>query len=198
MTAALLLSGGIDSAALAAWKRPSLAITIDYGQAAALAEIRASKEICAALNLPQEIVRVDCSALGSGELAGQSPSMFAPSPEWWPFRNQLLITLAAMKCIGLGIDTILVGAVSSDSRHADGSQDFFDLVDRLVAIQEGKMRVTAPAASMSSSELVAVSKIPVTVLSWAHSCHRGNVACGACRGCEKHRDVMRDLGLAVY
>ena len=32
---ALLLSGGMDSIALAFWKRPEIAITIDYGQRAA-------------------------------------------------------------------------------------------------------------------------------------------------------------------
>ena len=40
MNTALLLSGGMDSIALAYWKRPDIALTIDYGQAAADAEER--------------------------------------------------------------------------------------------------------------------------------------------------------------
>ncbi len=35
---AILLSGGMDSIALAYWKRPELAITINYGQKPFLAE----------------------------------------------------------------------------------------------------------------------------------------------------------------
>jgi 7-cyano-7-deazaguanine synthase len=43
---ALLLSSGMDSLCLAWWKRPNVAITLDYGQLPAQAEIAASSEIC--------------------------------------------------------------------------------------------------------------------------------------------------------
>ena len=36
----MLLSGGMDSIAVAYWRRPSLAITIDYGQVPAAGELR--------------------------------------------------------------------------------------------------------------------------------------------------------------
>lgn len=39
---ALLLSGGMDSISVAFWKRPEIAISIDYGQRAAEAEITAA------------------------------------------------------------------------------------------------------------------------------------------------------------
>ena len=37
---AILLSGGMDSIALAYWKKPAHSITIDYGQKAANAEMK--------------------------------------------------------------------------------------------------------------------------------------------------------------
>jgi 7-cyano-7-deazaguanine synthase len=71
MKTALLLSGGMDSVAIAWWKRPDIAITLDYGQKAAEAEIGAAKTICQSLDIEQHhIVRVDCSTLGSGDMAG--------------------------------------------------------------------------------------------------------------------------------
>jgi 7-cyano-7-deazaguanine synthase len=36
---AVLLSGGMDSIALACWQRPEFAITVDYGQRAAATEV---------------------------------------------------------------------------------------------------------------------------------------------------------------
>ena len=42
MKTALLLSGGMDSIAIAWWKRPDIALTLDYGQQAANAEIKAA------------------------------------------------------------------------------------------------------------------------------------------------------------
>ena len=40
----IALSGGMDSICLAWWKRPESAITIDYGQLAASAEIAAAAQ----------------------------------------------------------------------------------------------------------------------------------------------------------
>ena len=94
MTAAILLSGGIDSVALAFWQRPSFAITIDYGQRAAEAEIVAARQVSQELGINHEILRIDCSTIGSGDMAGAAPDAIAPVTEWWPYRNQLLVTLA--------------------------------------------------------------------------------------------------------
>src|SRR5205814_718371 len=89
---ALLLSGGMDSVALAWGLRPDLAITMDYGQLAARGEIRAANAVCQTLRVPHRVVRVDCRCLGSGDMAGTDSMPMAPVSEWWPFRNQLVIT----------------------------------------------------------------------------------------------------------
>ena len=198
MNTAILLSGGMDSIALAYWKRPELAITIDYGQASAAGEIRASQQICQELGIVHDVISVDCHKLGSGDLAQSSPLSIAPVPEWWPFRNQLLITLASMRAVTLGIKDLLFGAVQTDGCHVDGQKHFFDNIDRLVNSQEGEVRICAPAISMTTAELVVKSGIDMILLSWAHSCHVAEYACGRCRGCNKHRQVMMELGHEPY
>jgi Queuosine biosynthesis protein QueC len=76
----LLLSGGMDSISIAWWKRPDIAITIDYGQRAGLAEVEAAVAVCLEVGIKHEIVRVDCSSLGSGDMAGRPPISIAPGP----------------------------------------------------------------------------------------------------------------------
>jgi 7-cyano-7-deazaguanine synthase len=142
---ALLLSGGLDSIALAYWCQPEICITIDYGQVPAAAELRAAKAFCAATNLPHEVIRVDCRSLGSGDLAQSAASSFAPSSEWWPFRNQLLVTLAAMRAIAIRADELLIGCVAGDSFHVDSTAEFVAGLDNLLAAQEGHIRLAAPA-----------------------------------------------------
>jgi 7-cyano-7-deazaguanine synthase len=193
--AALLLSGGIDSAAVGFWKRPSCAITIDYGQAPAEAEIRAASIIANELRIPHEIIRIDLRKLGTGAMAKREQLSVAPSPEWWPFRNQLLITLGAMMSIREDCSQVLVGTVLSDNLHADGTSIFVERIDELVSAQEGGLRVQAPAAQIHSAELVALSGLSPSVLAWCHSCHRSNFACGDCRGCQKSREVRNAVGL---
>ncbi len=191
---AILLSGGVDSTALAFWKKPNLAFTIDYGQASAKGEIRAATQIAAELGIAHEIIEIDCAALGSGDLAGKPPLTSAPAPEWWPYRNQFLITVAAMKAMPLGVGTLLVGSVKSDFFHSDGRPEFYERMDHILSIQEGALRVEAPGLAFTAVELVRCSKIPDSILGWTHSCHKAEFACGACRGCWKRENVLDELG----
>lgn len=198
MKTCLLLSGGIDSIALAYWKRPQLAYTINYGQESYEGELRASRAVADILSIEHHTVSVDCRDLGSGDLAGRAPCSIAPVTEWWPFRNQLLVTLAAMKAVQDDVGVLLVGSVRTDSSHLDGTAEFYEKLNDLVLFQEGRIVVEAPAIGMTSIELVKRSAISGSILGWAHSCHTAGFACGLCRGCNKHREVMVALGYESY
>src|ERR1700692_1265160 len=89
----LLLSGGMDSIALAWALRPDLSLTIDYGQLAAAGESRAASAACTELGLRHRLLRIDCSALGSGDMAGTPPSRIAPVFAGGRFCHTLLISM---------------------------------------------------------------------------------------------------------
>ena len=195
---AVLLSGGMDSIALAFWKRPEIAITINYGQSAADAEVSAARQVAGELGMRHEVINIDCTPIGSGDMAGNDALDIAPVPEWWPFRNQLLVTFAAARGLVLGVAEIMTGSVASDGSHADGRLGFYQAIDAVTAFQEGGIRVTAPALSMTTPELIRQSGVPREILAWAHSCHTGNFACGHCRGCVKHYQVTKDVYGVAY
>ncbi|MGH8493113.1 MAG: 7-cyano-7-deazaguanine synthase [Moraxellaceae bacterium] len=195
MSELLLLSGGIDSAAVAAWRRPALCLTIDYGQKSARAESQASKQICADLNLQHKVGTWRISELGAGDMSSNETSLHSTHTEFWPFRNQYLITMAAMVAIKEGCRSLLIGTVLTDSRHRDGSLDFVSALDHVLSLQEGEIRLDAPAVSLTSTELIRLSGIQPSTLGWTHSCHVSDFACGKCRGCQKHSEVMSSLGL---
>jgi 7-cyano-7-deazaguanine synthase len=164
-------------------------LTVDYGQRSALGEVRAASAVAEALELRHEIVHFDASGLGSGDLAGTAPHPIAPVPEWWPFRNQLLVTIAAARAIAHGCGRVLIGSVSTDGAHADGSTAFVNAMDNLLALQEGAIRLEAPALHLSTLELIHRSGVSRELLAWAHSCHQSDRACGVCRGCRKYLEV---------
>lgn len=193
MNRALLLSGGIDSSAVAAWLHPEMAIVIDYGQLPARGEIRAAKAVANALNIPIFVLEIDCSKIGSGVLSGQDSLPLSPSKEWWPFRNQLLITLAGTWAISKGANELIVGSVKTDGFHVDGTEKFYNLIDNLLSIQEGRLRVRVPAISMTTTELIKISGITEELLGWTNSCHQSEWACGTCPGCLKHQKILLDL-----
>lgn len=195
MSKAILLSGGMDSLALLYWKRPEHAITINYGQAPAETEIRSSGVVCSELGIEHHVITIDCSSLGSGDLLNQKSINNSPSSEWWPYRNQMLVTFACMKGIALGINELYVGSVKSDGFHKDGAEEFYEKLSEVVEYQEGNIKVSSPGIHYSTAELILHSKIPQELLFWAHSCHVSNVACGRCRGCSKYSQVMQELNL---
>lgn len=190
----ILLSGGLDSSALAYLYKPDIAFNINYGQKSALAERIASKAICNALGIKLVEIDIDCKSLGSGDLSGKPPIPGAPETDWWPYRNQLLITLCCMKAISLGCKTILVGTVKSDQYHADGTNDFIDRINNLISYQEGGLEIKAPASDISALDLIIKSKVPEEVLAWCHSCHKSNFPCSNCRGCNKYFETLSNLG----
>ncbi|MCQ1779399.1 7-cyano-7-deazaguanine synthase [Neorhizobium galegae] len=198
MKTALLLSGGMDSTCLAYWRKPDLAITIDYGHRAAEGEIRASAAICQELGIAHKVIRCDLSALGSGDLAGTPADPNAPASEWWPYRNQMLVTIAAMECIKHQIDVLEIGALRTDGFHVDGTPEFVRALNGLLVMQEGGLKLEAPASRFSAEELVRESKTPMDILAWSHSCHVSDYACGYCRGCEKHYVTMKAIGVDAY
>lgn len=214
----MLLSGGMDSTALAAWVRPSTTLFIDYGQRPAEAERRAARAVAGELSLPFNELSIDLSVIGSGLLleddlnqASKStlaPSVAAdvsPSPEWWPLRNQLLCTIAAAWALGAPavnnarLSTVMVASVASDgTRHIDGTAKFYQALNAVTSMQEGSVRVLAPAVDLQPEELVNRAGVTESVLGWTHSCHRSNVPCAACPGCWKREQVLTRVGMLGF
>lgn len=192
---AVLLSGGIDSAAVAFWKKPAIAIHLSYGQRAATAELKASRVIAQSLDISFHHIAIDLSSLGSGDLTRAPQLSIAPVSEWWPFRNQALITLAAMKALTLGAKELYFGAVSTDAKHVDGTASFFSQLAKLLVMQEGALQLHVPGVMLTSEELVKQSGVPSSVLGWTYSCHTGEYPCGNCNGCQKHFAVKHHLNL---
>jgi len=191
----ILLSGGMDSISIAYWKRPAFSFTIDYGQKPAQAEIHAAQNVSKHLGIEHHIIYVDCSKLGTGDLSSNKSLSISPMKEWWPYRNQLLITLACMKGISLGIEELFVGSVKSDGAHIDGTMGFYTSMSQLIELQEGNITVRVPAIELTTPELISISQVPIDLLLWAHSCHTSNNPCMNCNGCLKYLHTLQIIGV---
>lgn len=192
----LLFSGGLDSTAIAALYRPAGALFINYGQRPALAESRAAAVIADSLDLPLHTMSLDLRPIGGGLLHGDDPMREAPSPEWWPYRNQMLVTAAAVVALREGFGHVMVGTVLGDGdRHVDGTPEFYELLNRLFRLQEGGIGVSTPGIGQTTEELVVNSGLGAETLGWTISCHRSNLPCGDCPGCWKRARVLRSVGI---
>lgn len=157
---------------------------VDYGQLPAAGERRAARSLAAAMGHPLEERVAPLTAFGAGSLVGEAQRSGIP-PEFWPFRNQMLITLAAMAFSHCDPLEILIGTVASDAVHPDGTAGFIEAMSAVLGAQ-GRVSVRAPAIGISGDELLARAALPDELLGWTFSCHTGEWACGQCRGCNKH------------
>lgn len=185
---ALLFSGGIESTCLAYWKRPDICLTVDYGQICAKGEIESATAIAKHLKLNHRVVRLR-SNFKYGMLSGEDVGEIQ-KPEFWPFRNQLLGTIAAMTLYRDNVREIWFGSVGTDTRFLDGSRGFFKAFNNLSSQQEGGIKIEAPALELSSERLIAKSKTPRSILGATFSCHMSSIACGDCPGCRKHQRLL--------
>lgn len=194
MSRVLLLSGGLDSTCIAAWQRPEHCLGIDYGQKAAAAERRAATAVAEHLELPYTHIKVDASEIGGGLMA-RRPATVGKTPEWWPYRNQLLITVAAAWAVARGHTEVLAGTVAGDGdRHADGRQEFYDAITAVLSLQEGNVSASAPAIGLTSPQLIEASGVDDAALGWTHSCHVSDYPCAQCPGCTKRAEALAAAG----
>lgn len=193
---ALLFSGGLDSTCIAKLEKPDILLTINYGQRQAKGEIAAATQIAKSLDLAHRIVIAKPEDCGQGLMAGKSPNKKFP-PEWWPFRNQFLLTVAAMLLEGTPSTKLLIGTVVTDKQLSDGSQLFLDSFNALLKAQRSSVMVKAPAIKLTSEQLYAKAKLDRSVSGWVFSCHTGSKACGICRGCAKSSAILSTFTSAM-
>lgn len=186
----LLFSGGLDSTCIAAIERPDLLLTIDYGQVQAPGENAASQQIASHLGLKHKVIVARPEKCGRGLMAGQPKSSSQYPAEWWPFRNQFLLTVAAMHLENGTECDLLIGTVSSDARQSDGHPRFLDTFNDLLRSQSSLVSVRAPAINLTSETLFEKAQLESEVSGWIFSCHVSEFACGECSGCAKSAEIL--------
>ena len=187
----MLLSGGLDSASVAALEQPTRALFVDYGQAAARGEREAARAVAQYLGLELDELTIDLSSVGAGLLCSTEPIDDAPTEEWFPYRNQHLTTIAAGHALKHRLGVVVLGIVGGDGdRHSDGTPGFLSALDLLISRQEGQVRIVAPYASAPASELLARSQLPRELLDQTHSCHVSDLPCGECPGCTRRAELL--------
>ena len=74
-----------------------------------------------------------------------------------------------------------------------GSAKFVETIQTLLQIQEGAVRLEAPALSLETDSLLRRCGAPHSFIGWTFSCHMANEPCGACRGCYKHLATIESV-----
>ncbi len=216
-SAVVLLSGGLDSlvaAHLAARVyRLRLAVTADYGQRAAAAEIAAAAQQAAALGVEHQGVHLpwlgaisgsalndadtDLPQLCASELDDPAVAGATAVAVWVPNRNGVLLMVAAAYAEALGCDAVVMGINAEEgATFSDNTPQFTEAAERLLDYSSARpLSVICPVAEMTKTQMVQTARehgIPLTTL---HSCYEaGPGHCWECESCVRLKRALENGG----
>jgi 7-cyano-7-deazaguanine synthase len=177
ITHRVLLSGGVDSAAVLAMLvdsgQPAEAVWVDYSQAAREAERLASREIAKHFSVSWSCRTIDWGiAPGAGEIYG---------------RNDALIATSAL---GLRAGVVSIG-IHAGSGYPDCTPEWAERWQKAFDHQSGgTIGIAAPLVKMQKGQVydLALSlKVPVHL---TYSCEAATTPCGSCRSCRDREALV--------
>jgi 7-cyano-7-deazaguanine synthase len=211
----VLFSSGIDSTTALYWalaKRDAVhALTFDYGQRHKV-EVRCARHIARRLGVPQTILKLDLAPIGGSALTDRTIKLprynrasqikAGPPVTYVPFRNGILIALAAAWAETRGFDEIICGFHTIDSPdYPDTRPEFVRAMERAVnagtkaAYGKAKITLAAPFVRMKKSEIIRLGLSLGADYSASVSCYAGGEhPCGACSSCHLRRRAFAEAG----
>ena len=172
MKAILIYSGGLDSTTLLYEFKDSiaLAVTFDYGSKHNAREIACAKENCRRLGIPHLIIPLDFIGkyfrsdllLSGGEIPEGSYADENMKSTVVPFRNGIMLAIAAGLAESRDLDTVLVANHAGDHAiYPDCRPEFVDAFDRAAeAGTSSPPTATSPSVTSPSAERSSASTIP--------------------------------------
>ena len=212
----VLLSGGLDSATVAAWARARgfevIGLSIDYGQRHRC-ELDAAKALASHLGLTDHVVlRVDLSAFGGSALTDAAIPVPRDRPDaalaaeipttYVPARNTVFLSLALALAEARGATAIGLGVNAIDySGYPDCRPEFLDAFRHLAALAtkagvEGHApEIVAPLVDLTKAEIVALGVELGLDQGLTTSCYDPDASGRPCGHCDSCR--LRAAGFAA-
>ena len=216
--AVVLLSGGADSATVAAIARAEgfevCALSVRYGQRHA-AELDAAARVAQALGIERRlVVDVDLRAIGGSALTAdlavprdrRADEMGADIPATYvPARNTILLSLALAWAEVLGASDIFIGANALDySGYPDCRPEYLRAFETLAnlatraGVEGRRLAIHAPLLHLTKAEIVRRGTELGVDYALTVSCYdpsRDGAACGRCDACLLRRKGFEQSGV---
>lgn len=217
--AIILLSGGLDSATVAAIAQQQgfdlYALSVDYGQRHSF-ELEAARRVGQNLGVKRHVlVKVDLAQFGGSAL---TDSIAVPKDRtaadiahgipvtYVPARNTVFLSLALAYAEVLGAADIFIGVNAIDySGYPDCREEFIAAFERLANLAtkagvEGRLKFTihTPLIELTKAQIIRSGVELGVDYSLTHSCYDPNpqgIACGHCDACQLRRKGFQEAGL---
>jgi 7-cyano-7-deazaguanine synthase len=210
--AIVLLSGGMDSAALLYYAVRNmglsvLAIGFDYGSKHAKMEIRSARIIAESLGVEYRLVELPLNTFLSSDLLVGGEDI--PEGEYSreslrrtvvPCRNAIMISICSGIASSVGARSVMIGSHSGDHAiYADCRPEFNDAIRESIEIATDHMvTISFPWQSHTKAEIIKDSEKMDLSVPWefTYSCYRGGMKhCGKCSTCLERKNAFAESGV---
>lgn len=212
----VLFSGGIDSTTALYWALNSYqkvhALTFNYGQRHKI-EIIMARKITEKLDVHHKILNLDLNQIGGSSLTDSKLPLpeyknieeikGIPSSTYVPFRNGILLSLAAAWAEVEEIKDIICGFNVLDSpNYPDTRKGFVETMEKAINLgtkaslsQEG-FRILSPFLNLKKSEIIKKGLSLGADYSYSVSCYKGQeIPCQKCSSCLLRQKAWEEAGL---
>ena len=211
MKAILIYSGGLDSTTLLYEYKDeiSLAVTFDYGAKHGAREIECAKYNCNKLGIKHLIIPLDFMGKyfrsnlleSGGEIPEGNYDEENMRSTVVPFRNGIMLAVAAGLAESYDLDTVLLANHSGDhSIYPDCRPSFIEAFDS--ATKEGTyngVRVVSPYCNITKRDIALRGKAIGLDYSLTYSCYKGGEKhCGKCGTCVERKEALAGFDPTVY
>ena len=211
MKAILIYSGGLDSTTLLYDYKDeiSLAVTFDYGAKHGAREIECAKYNCNKLGIKHLIIPLDFMGKyfrsnlleSGGEIPEGNYDEENMRSTVVPFRNGIMLAIAAGLAESYDLDTVLLANHSGDhSIYPDCRPSFIEAFDS--ATKEGTyngVRVVSPYCNITKRDIALRGRELGIDYSKTYSCYKGGeVHCGCCGTCRERKEALEGFDPTVY
>ena len=211
MKALLVYSGGLDSTTLLYEYKDSiaLAVTFDYGSKHNAREIACAKENCKRLGIRHLVIPLGFIGqyfksdllLSGGEIPEGNYAEENMKSTVVPFRNGIMLSVAAGLAESYGLDTVLLANHSGDHAiYPDCRPAFVEAMDAAVraGTYEG-IRVVSPYCDITKRDIAFRGKAIGLDYSLTYSCYKGGEKhCGKCGTCTERREALEGFDPTEY
>ncbi|QLK25673.1 7-cyano-7-deazaguanine synthase QueC [Natrinema zhouii] len=211
--AAVLLSGGMDSATAAAEARERgyelYALHTSYGQRTEDRELECARRLADEFDAA-DFLRIETghlSAIGASSLTDDEMAVDDADLEsdeipssYVPFRNANLLSMAVSYAEANDCEAVFIGAHSEDfSGYPDCRPDFFEAFERVVDVgtrPETEISIEAPFVDWSKTDIAECGVEHGVPYEYTWSCYRENEpACGTCDACAFRLQAFQNIGV---
>lgn len=211
MNAVLVYSGGLDSTTLLYEYRDSiaLAVSFDYGSKHNAREIAYAAENCKRVGVKHLVIPLGFIGqyfksdllLSGGEIPEGSYADDNMHSTVVPFRNGIMLAVAAGLAESYGLDTVMLANHSGDHAiYPDCRPEFVEAMD--AAVQAGTyegIRVVSPYCDITKRDIALRGKALGIDYSLTYSCYKGGEKhCGKCGTCVERKEALEGFDPTEY